>query len=124
MSALLLSLFLAALPAQAQMYKCVDARGKTQYSDKPMPGCKAEKTLEAPKPPPRPAPGAPAKAQAKAKPPAPPRGEMDGLTAAQRASRCKTLKEEHDWLLGPRGRGVASHAARVAQVERALRACQ
>jgi hypothetical protein len=31
-----------ALPAQAQMYKCVDARGVTQYSDKPRPECKGE----------------------------------------------------------------------------------
>src|SRR5207244_1553457 len=25
---------------QAQMYKCVDARGKTQYTDQPLEGCK------------------------------------------------------------------------------------
>lgn len=31
---------LAALPAYAQMYKCVDERGITHYSDKPRPGCK------------------------------------------------------------------------------------
>jgi hypothetical protein len=36
-------LCLAALPAAAQMYKCVDARGVTFYSDKPQPGCKGEK---------------------------------------------------------------------------------
>jgi len=33
---------LAALPAQAQMYKCVDARGVTQYADKPCPGGKGK----------------------------------------------------------------------------------
>ena len=27
-------------PAYAQMYKCVDERGVTHYSDKPRPGCK------------------------------------------------------------------------------------
>lgn len=27
--------------AQAQMYKCVDAKGVTHYSDKPQPGCKS-----------------------------------------------------------------------------------
>lgn len=32
-------LLLLALPAQAQMYKCKDARGVTRYSDKPMPDC-------------------------------------------------------------------------------------
>ena len=31
---------LAALPAHAQMYKCVDERGVTHYTDKPVPGCK------------------------------------------------------------------------------------
>lgn len=33
-------LALTALPAAAQMYKCVDERGVTHYSDKPRPGCK------------------------------------------------------------------------------------
>jgi hypothetical protein len=38
----LVALLLAASPAAfAQMYKCVDAKGKTQYSDKPLPGCKS-----------------------------------------------------------------------------------
>lgn len=34
---------LAATPAHAQMYKCVDERGVTHYSDKPRPGCKGGK---------------------------------------------------------------------------------
>jgi hypothetical protein len=38
--ALIAALLLAALPAQAQIYKCVDARGTTHYSDKPLPDCK------------------------------------------------------------------------------------
>ena len=38
--ALLIVLLAVALPAQAQMYKCVDARGKIQYTDKPLEGCK------------------------------------------------------------------------------------
>src|SRR2546422_8821888 len=34
-------LLLACAPAYAQMYKCVDSRGVTHYSDKPMPpSCK------------------------------------------------------------------------------------
>jgi hypothetical protein len=33
-------LLVAAFPAAAQMYKCVDERGVTHYSDKPRPGCK------------------------------------------------------------------------------------
>ena len=35
-----LVLLLAALPAQAQMYKCVDEHGNTRYSDQPATGCK------------------------------------------------------------------------------------
>jgi predicted RNase H-like nuclease (RuvC/YqgF family) len=35
-----LLVFLIALDADAQMYKCVDERGRTQYTDKPQPGCK------------------------------------------------------------------------------------
>lgn len=34
------SLMVAAIPADAQMFKCVDERGVTHYSDKPQPGCK------------------------------------------------------------------------------------
>jgi Domain of unknown function (DUF4124) len=37
---LALGALLIALPATAQMYKCVDARGVVTYSDKPSPGCK------------------------------------------------------------------------------------
>ena len=33
-------LLLAAFPAWAQMYKCVDERGVTHYTDKPRPDCK------------------------------------------------------------------------------------
>jgi len=35
------ALMVLALPAQAQMYKCVDATGVTRYGDRPAPGCKA-----------------------------------------------------------------------------------
>jgi hypothetical protein len=40
-----------ALPAAAQMYKCVDERGVTHYSDKPRPGCKGGKVDIQPIPP-------------------------------------------------------------------------
>lgn len=41
MRALVLAVLLASASAvQAQMYKCVDERGVTHYSDKPRPGCK------------------------------------------------------------------------------------
>ena len=39
-AATLLVLLACTAPAQAQMYKCVDERGVTHYSDKPRPGCK------------------------------------------------------------------------------------
>jgi hypothetical protein len=35
-------LLAASLPAAAQVYKCVDSRGKSHYSDKPVAGCKAQ----------------------------------------------------------------------------------
>jgi hypothetical protein len=37
---------LAALPAQAQMYKCVDERGVTHYTDKPPAACKSAREVE------------------------------------------------------------------------------
>ncbi|TAK85331.1 MAG: DUF4124 domain-containing protein [Betaproteobacteria bacterium] len=40
MKALLVLVLFGAAAAHAQMYKCVDERGVTQYSDKPRPGCK------------------------------------------------------------------------------------
>ena len=40
--AALVVLCLAAFPAAAQMYKCVDARGVTRYTDQPQPGCKGK----------------------------------------------------------------------------------
>jgi len=39
LKAFLTALLLLALPAQAQMHKCVDERGVTHYTDKPRPGC-------------------------------------------------------------------------------------
>jgi hypothetical protein len=37
---LVLLMFMVPLACFAQMYKCVDERGVTSYSDKPRPGCK------------------------------------------------------------------------------------
>lgn len=42
---------LVALPAHAQMYKCVDERGVTHYTDKPRPGCKGGEVDIRPSPP-------------------------------------------------------------------------
>jgi len=114
-----------ALPAQAQMYKCVDARGKTQYSDKPIPGCRTEKTIAAPPPPA----AAPAQAPvAKAKPKSAPKPVAKAQTETpppeQLAARCKTLREEQEWLNSAAGKEVPFHTERVAQVEQALGACR
>lgn len=35
-------LLATSLPAAAQVYKCVDSRGKSHYSDQPLAGCKAQ----------------------------------------------------------------------------------
>jgi len=130
-------LFAFSVPAQAQTYKCVDQSGKTRYSDKPIPGCKTSATIAAPPPPAKGAPAgrgslpkgfaapkasasasaqAPAKRAAKAEP-----TEQEKTYAA---SRCKTLKEEEQWLLSPRGVAVQSQAEQLGQVRQALRACQ
>jgi len=41
MKALAVFVLVAALPAQAQMYKCVDEHGRASYRDQPAAGCKA-----------------------------------------------------------------------------------
>lgn len=51
MKILAFSALLVAFPAYAQMYKCVDERGVTHYSDKPRPGCKGGKVDIQPIPP-------------------------------------------------------------------------
>jgi Domain of unknown function (DUF4124) len=117
--------FLAALalPAQAQLYKCVDARGKVEYTDNPA-NCKSvAKAVEQPKP--RPASPPPvAKSPAKAKGAPTKVAKQPELSAAQLAARCKTMREELDWLNSARGRKVEFHTERVAQVEQGLRACR
>ncbi len=45
-----LALLLVVPAAQAQLYKCVDADGKTRYSDKPFTDCKTRKTIATPPP--------------------------------------------------------------------------
>ena len=127
----IVALLVFALPAQAQMYKCVDARGKTQYSDKPIAGCRTEKTIEA-APPSRaaPAPAAAPTAQASAQVNAqaaqatPKATNAEAVAPSQLAARCQGLRDEQEWLNGAAGKAVAYHAERVAQVELALRQCR
>ena len=53
-----LMLLMLAASAQAQMYRCVDAKGKVQYSDKPIAGCQTVKRQENAAPAPKPKPAA------------------------------------------------------------------
>ena len=109
-----------ALPAQAQLYKCVDARGKVEYTDNPA-NCKSvAKAVEQPKA--RPAPPPVAKAKATAAPTKV--AKEPELSRTQLAARCKTMREELDWLHSPRGRKIEFQTERVAQVEQGLRACR
>ena len=51
MRTVLIALLCAGSAAQAQMYKCVDAKGVTHYSDKPRPECKGMEIDIRPQPP-------------------------------------------------------------------------
>ena len=136
MKTLAIAVLLAvSIPVQAQMYKCVDEGGKARYSDKPIAGCKTQTKLAAPPPPAKGAPGArgslpkgfaapkaSASAQAPAKRAA--KAEPTEQEKAYFASRCKTLKEEEQWLLSPRGAVTEARDARLGQVRQALSACR
>jgi hypothetical protein len=50
-SILVLAALVVPIPCAAQMYKCVDPRGVTHYSDKPRPGCKGSEVDIRPSPP-------------------------------------------------------------------------
>lgn len=129
---LALALLLAAGNAAAQQgYRCVDSAGKTFFTDKPGPNCKAvaqrggtaaagafTRELRVPGEGGRPV--APAGQTQKA--------GGTGLSPERErellASRCRTYKEEIEWLNSPAGKGVENHAARVGQVNRAMRECR
>ncbi len=128
-TALLSTLLLlgAPLAAQAQqLHRCVDERGKTYYTEHPTAKCRPVSGTQLSRPaPPAASSKAPAKAPSKAGSKARPakKAPMTAEERARQASECKTLREQLDWLNSPRGLKVASHEARVAQVERALRKC-
>jgi len=87
--ALLLTGALLAAPASAQVYKCVDAAGKTVYSQSPCPAGQSSKTIS------RSAPAEEAAPEAKpgAKPPANPEQEYR-KRQAERADADKKAAEE------------------------------
>lgn len=117
--AFMLLMFLA-LPAQAQLTKCIDERGRVMYTDKPIPGCKptTQQPTPAPQRPQPPAakkdsPKAIAKAAPKAKPAPPPS-----------VGECNAAKEQREWLLSERGKAVEMREARIAQAEQLMRKCR
>ena len=143
-----LLLFLAAPAVQAQMYKCVDERGKTRYSDKPIPDCKSGVTITAPPKPsdaksaapsaarkapptsaklPPPPPGFKGPAPKTAVPTAPVRQTSNAPADYDKKygqAQCRTLREEEAWLVNPRNAGVEARDARLAQVRQALAGCR
>jgi Domain of unknown function (DUF4124) len=150
MRAIAIVLLLAvALPAHGQMYRCVDAKGKRSYSDKPGPGCVLDTKMGASKAPASgtaTGTGAPsggfkpgvdplaesakaAKAQGGRKPPPKPAPPPKAApkpppeTKAQLEGRCTGMRQQRDWLASPRGESVPGRDAQLAQINKALRDC-
>jgi hypothetical protein len=134
----LAALFLA-LPAHAQMYKCVDERGVTHYTDKPRPDCKGGKVDIRPIPSISGQTAAPpsnfAAQDAEFK-----RRQIEGAQSEEKEKaaleqRCVRLRQELDFLshggrisnMDAQGRRVyiddTTRAARLAQVKEQLRLC-
>jgi len=121
----LAALLAVSLPAQAQLYKCVDAKGRTHYTDKPLADCKGATPAEIKPPPPVPGrearadPGKARKAAEKKK-----RENQAKKPGAQErkqlAALCRGWKEEEAWLLRSR---EEHRDNRLGQVRQALRQC-
>ena len=117
MRVLLLAVLLAAAgPAVAQMFKCVDAKGRTHYTDKPLPGCKGESEMRPP-------------AQPQTRPPVPttqtkkaaPRKEVVWTDPKQFAAHCRGLRQEEAYWVS--NRDHEQRDARLGQVRQELRGC-
>jgi hypothetical protein len=102
--------FLAALAASSVhaqvLYKCVDAKGKTQYSDKQQAGCKKEKEIAT----------GPA-TQNTAQPQVAPGSRQ----ASVRDDECRRLNAEYNKL--NRAIGTEESEARMAQMRQQVKAC-
>jgi hypothetical protein len=135
--ALLLS---AAYPSHAQMYKCVDERGVTHYSDKPRPGCKGGKVDIQPIPPVSGKVAAPRSTHVPQQDADFKRRQMERerAEAADKAvlkQRCARLRQEHAVLasgvrvgnISARGERVylddATRDARLTKLKEELRGC-
>jgi len=140
LSAVFAALLAAALPAPAQMYKCVDERGVTHYTDKPRPGCKGGQVDIKPIPSisgKTVAPGSRdvAGQDAEFKRRQIEREQSESRDKAALAQRCSQLRQEHAWLSSggrithtdAQGKRVyiddASRDARLVQVKEQLRLC-
>ena len=141
MKLLVAAALLALLPsAHAQMYKCVDARGVTFYSDKPQPGCKGDKVDIKASPPlgggaaPRPPPSF-AGQDAEFKRRQIERDQAELQEKQQAAMRCAKLRNEHS-VLASGGRIYQRNSlgervyledstrdARLAQLKEEMRRC-
>ena len=135
-----LALLLAAFPAAAQMYKCVDQRGVVQYSDKPSPGCKGGPVdiqpipslsgqVSAPRAP------SPSQQDADFKRRQIERERQESREKAAQLERCQRVRQEIAWLsagtrvsrINDAGERVymddATRDARLTQLRQAVRGC-
>lgn len=101
-SILAATLALTMFPAAAQVYKCVDARGVTHYSDKPQPGCK----------------GGPV--DIRGSPPI--SGESAPAAPATLAERCAAIKREYDQVQAA-GMDNVTREEKLAPLRDVLRGC-
>jgi Domain of unknown function (DUF4124) len=127
--------------AQAQMYKCVDANGRVQYSDKPLPGCKGGPVDIQPIPPlsgqvaSPPPPSSNAQQDADFKRRQMERERQETFEKSAQAERCQRVRQEIAWLsAGTRlsritdsGERVymddATREARLSQLQQQVRGC-
>ena len=128
-------------PAEAQMYKCVDERGRVQYSDKPQPGCQGGPVDIQPIAPlsgqvaaPAPSPGT-AQQDADFKRRQLERERQEAHEKSAQAERCTRARQELDWLsssgrvahINDAGERVflddAARQARLAQLRQEMRRC-
>ena len=106
MKAALALLLMAALPAWAQMYKCIDRNGVTHYADSPLPGCKGREVDIGPLPPLsgklQPRTEDPARQDAEFRRRQNQRAEAEERARTALAARCKSLRREQAMLSGGR----------------------
>jgi hypothetical protein len=140
-----LLLCLLAHAAQAQMYKCVDERGRMTYSDKPQPGCKGGPVnlqpipsisgQAAPAESAAPAAASPAQQDAEFRRRQFERDQRELVEKQAREQRCTKVRQELSWLsattrmatINDAGERVfmddATREKRLAELRQEARAC-